>query len=349
MSETPRLLRALAGETLDRPPIWFMRQAGRSLPEYRELRTRATDFIAFCHNPEMAAEATLQPMRRFPLDAAIVFADILLIPRALGQEVWFEAGEGPRLGELPDIARMADEVEASTGRLSAIGETLARVRAELEPERALIGFAGGPWTVATYMIEGRGSDRSAARTFAYDHPEKLDALLEVLVDSTARYLVMQANSGAQALKIFESWAEGLAEDVFERIVIKPHQAIVEKVRAAGVTTPFIGFPRGAGTLVDNYAAAVPVNAVALDTQASAALGQRLQANGKTIQGALDNLLLRAGGPALDARVEALLAQWGSGPYIFNLGHGVMPDTPIAHIARVVGRVTGKPVKAMAAE
>ena len=349
MSETPRLLRALAGETLDRPPIWLMRQAGRSLPEYRELRTRATDFITFCHNPEMAAEATLQPMRRFPLDAAIVFADILLIPRALGQEVWFEAGEGPRLGELPDIRRMADEVEASTGRLSEIGQTLTRVRAELEPERALIGFAGGPWTVATYMIEGRGSDRSGARTFAYDHPEKLDALLDVLVDSTARYLVMQARSGAQALQIFESWAEGLAEDVFERIVIRPHQAIVEKVRAAGVTAPFIGFPRGAGALVDNYAAAVPVNAVALDTQASAALGRRLQAGGMTIQGALDNLLLRAGGPALDARVEQLLAQWSGGPYIFNLGHGVLPDTPIANIARVVERVTGKPVKAMAAE
>jgi uroporphyrinogen decarboxylase len=349
MSETPRLLRALAGETLDRPPIWLMRQAGRSLPEYRELRTRASDFIAFCHNPEMAAEATLQPMRRFPLDAAIVFADILLIPRALGQQVWFETGEGPRLGELPDIARMADEVEASTGRLSEIGETLARVRAELEPERALIGFAGGPWTVATYMIEGRGSDRSGARTFAYDHPEKLDALLDVLVDSTARYLIMQAKSGAQALKIFESWAEGLAEDVFERIVIRPHRAIVEKVRAAGVTVPFIGFPRGAGALVDNYAVDVPVNAVALDTQASAALGRRLQAGGKTIQGALDNLLLRAGGPALDARVEQLLSQWSGGPYIFNLGHGVMPDTPIANIARVVERVTGKPVKAMAAE
>jgi len=349
MSETPRLLRALAGETLDRPPIWLMRQAGRSLPEYRELRTRASDFIAFCHNPEMAAEATLQPMRRFPLDAAIVFADILLIPRALGQEVWFEAGEGPRLGELPDIRRMADEVEASTGRLSEIGETLARVRAELEPERALIGFAGGPWTVATYMIEGRGSDRSGARTFAYDHPEELDALLDVLVDSTARYLVMQAKSGAQALKIFESWAEGLAEDVFERIVIRPHRAIVEKVRAAGVTVPFIGFPRGAGALVDNYAVDVPVNAVALDTQASAALGRRLQAGGKTIQGALDNLLLRAGGPALDARVEQLLSQWSGGPYIFNLGHGVMPDTPIANIARVVERVTGKPAKAMAAE
>ncbi len=337
----PRLLRALAGETLDRPPVWFMRQAGRSLPEYRELRTRAPDFIAFCHNPEMAAEATMQPMRRFPLDAAIVFADILLIPRALGQEVWFEAGEGPRLGELPSIESMADQIEASTGRLSAIGETLSRVRAELEPDRALIGFAGAPWTVATYMIEGRGSDRSGARTYAYQNPEKLDRLIEVLVESTARYLVMQAKSGAQVLKLFESWAEGLAEDVFERIVIKPHAAIIEKVRAAGVDTPFIGFPRGAGALVENYAAKVPVNAVALDTQASAALGQKIQAGGKTIQGALDNLLLRAGGPALDARVDALIEQWNGGPYIFNLGHGVMPDTPIEHIERTIRRVTGK--------
>ncbi len=340
-SSEPRLLRALAGETLDRPPVWFMRQAGRSLPEYRELRTRAKDFIAFCHNPEMAAEATMQPMRRFPLDAAIVFADILLIPQALGQEVWFEAGEGPRLGELPSIESMTDQIEASTGRLSAIGETLSRVRAELEPDRALIGFAGAPWTVATYMIEGRGSDRSGARTYAYQNPEKLDRLLDVLVESTARYLVMQARSGAQVLKLFESWAEGLAEDVFERIVIKPHTAIIEKVRAAGVDVPFIGFPRSAGALVENYAARVPVNCVALDTQASAVLGQRIQDSGKTIQGALDNLLLRAGGPALDARVDALIEQWNSGPYIFNLGHGVLPDTPIEHIERTIRRVTGK--------
>ena len=337
----PRLLRALAGETLDRPPIWFMRQAGRSLPEYRKLRTRAQDFISFCHDPEMAAEATLQPMRRFPLDAAIVFADILLIPRALGQKVWFVTGEGPRLGEMPPIEAMADEIEASTGRLSAIGETLTRVRAELEPDRALIGFAGAPWTVATYMIEGRGSDRTGARTYAYQHPEKLDALLEVLVEATARYLVMQAHSGAQVLKLFESWAEGLAEDVFERIVIKPHTAIIDKVRAAGVDLPFIGFPRGAGALVETYAARVPVQAVGLDTQASAVLGQRIQDGGKTIQGALDNLLLRAGGPALDARVDALIAQWNDGPYIFNLGHGVLPDTPVEHIEHVIRRVTGK--------
>jgi len=349
MSETPRLLRVLSGETLERPPVWFMRQAGRSLPEYRELRTRAKDFIAFCFDPEMAAEATLQPMRRFPMDAAIVFADILLIPLALGQEVWFEAGEGPRLGELPPIGALQDAIEGSTAKLANIGETLSRVRAELEPDRALIGFAGAPWTVATYMLEGRGSQREAARTYAYQHPDELDVLLDVLVESTARYLVMQAKSGAQALKLFESWAENLAEDVFERIVIGPHQRIVEKVRAAGVDTPFIGFPRGAGALVEAYAAKVPVQAVALDTQASAAMGRRIQAGGKAVQGALDNLLLRAGGPALDARVDALLEQWSGGPYIFNLGHGVMPDTPIEHIARVVERVTGKPVKAMAAE
>ncbi|OYU71486.1 MAG: uroporphyrinogen decarboxylase [Alphaproteobacteria bacterium PA2] len=337
----PRFLAALAGEVFERPPVWFMRQAGRSLPEYRELRTRAKDFIAFCFNPEMAAEATLQPMRRFPLDAAIVFADILLIPQALGQEVWFEAGEGPRLGELPDLGFMRDRIESSTAHLANIGETLSRVRAELEPERALIGFAGAPWTVATYMIEGRGSDRSGARTYAYQNPEKLDELLEILVDSTARYLVMQARSGAQALKLFESWAEGLAEDVFERIVIKPHKAIIERVRAAGVDAPFIGFPRGAGALVANYAAQVPVQAVALDTQAPIALGKSIQAGGKAIQGALDNLLLRSGGPALDARVDALIEAWSDGPYIFNLGHGVLPDTPIEHLERTIRRVTGR--------
>ncbi|HET6970671.1 MAG TPA: uroporphyrinogen decarboxylase, partial [Phenylobacterium sp.] len=346
---TPRLLRVLAGETLDRPPVWFMRQAGRSLPEYLALRERASDFIAFCFDPEMAAEATLQPMRRFPMDAAIVFADILLIPLALGQKVWFEVGEGPRLGELPPLGALQDAIDGSTAKLANIGETLSRVRAVLEPDRALIGFAGAPWTVATYMLEGRGSQREAARTYAYQNPEALDALLDVLVESTARYLVMQARAGAQALQLFESWADNLAEDVFERIVIGPHRRIVEKVRAAGVDAPFIGFPRGAGALVENYAAKVPVQAVALDTQASAAMGRRIQAGGQAVQGALDNLLLRAGGPALDARVEALLEQWSGGPHIFNLGHGVIPDTPIDHIARVVARVTGKPVKAMAAE
>src|SRR5215212_8915538 len=197
--DRPLLLRVLDGETTKRPPVWFMRQAGRTLPEYRALREKAPDFIAFCLNPEMAAEATLQPMRRFPLDAAIVFADILLLPRALGQEVWFEAGEGPRLGPMPPLEALAGEVEAAAGRLLAIGETLSLVRAELEPHRALIGFAGAPWTVATYMIEGRGSDRSGARTMAYEEPAKVDWLLKVLADATVHYLAMQARAGAQAL------------------------------------------------------------------------------------------------------------------------------------------------------
>jgi len=333
-----RFLQTLAGTALERPPIWFMRQAGRYLPEYRQLRAKAPDFIGFCLNPRMAAEATLQPMRRFAFDAAIVFADILLLPKALGQEVWFETGEGPRLGALPTLGALSDEIEASTGRLAAVGETLSRVRSALEPERALIGFAGAPWTVATYMIEGRSSDRVAARDYAFRQPEALDQLLEILVQATVRYLVMQAEAGAQALQLFESWAENLPEDVFERIVIEPHARIVQGLRAAGVTAPVIGFPRGAGGLVETYALNAGVEAVALDTQASAAMGRRLQTK-VAIQGALDPLLLRAGGPGLERRVAALLDQWGDGAYVFNLGHGILPDTPLDHVERVLAQVT----------
>ena len=335
----PRLLRSLSGETLDRPPIWFMRQAGRFLPEYRELRAKAPDFMAFCKNPEMAAEATLQPLRRFAFDAAIVFADILPIPEALGQKVWFEAGEGPRLGELPSNHALAEQVEASTGRLNYVGETLQRVRAELEPSRALIGFAGGPWTVGTYMLEGRSSDRSAPRSLAYGDPAKVDGLIEVLVEATARYLAMQAKAGAQALKIFESWAEQLPEPMFDRLVVRPHARIVHRLREMGVDLPVIGFPRGAGSLVDDYAHRAGVDAVALDVQASAEQGRRIQAS-KPIQGALDPLLLRAGGPELDRRVDELLQAWNEGPYVFNLGHGILPDTPVDHVGRVVERVVG---------
>ena len=336
--DASRLVRLLQGETVDRPPIWFMRQAGRSLPEYLALRAKAGDFISFCFNPEMAAEATLQPVRRFAFDAAIVFADILLLPIALGQEVWFEAGEGPRLGSLPAFDIMEAAVEGAADRLSSIGETLVRVRAELESERALIGFAGAPWTVATYMLEGRGGDRSKSRRIAIEQPEMVDRLIDILVRSTAGYLVMQARAGAQVLQLFESWAELLPENDFDRLVTQPHRRIVEWVRAAGVDTPIIGFPRGCGALVEGYAAAAGVQGVGLDVQASAAIGRRLQET-VAIQGALDPVLLRAGGPALDARVETLLAQWAGGRHIFNLGHGVLPDTPIAHISQVVARVT----------
>jgi len=317
-----------------------MRQAGRYLPEYRALRATAPDFIAFCLDPEKAAEATLQPMRRFPFSASIVFADILLIPRALGQEVWFETGEGPRLGPIPSVEDLRAHIDQAPVALAAVGETLKRVRAGLEPDRTLIGFAGAPWTVLTYMLEGGSSDRSQARSLAYSEPDRIDALIDVLVQATAKYLIMQVEAGAQALQLFESWAEGLAEPLFERLVIGPHKKLISLLRDAGVTAPVIGFPRGAGALVEDYAAAVPVQGVALDTQVPLALGLRIQAMGRAIQGTLDPLLLRAGGPALDHRVEELLEAWGGGPYIFNLGHGIVPDTPIDHVERVLARVTG---------
>lgn len=339
---TPKFLSALSGEKHAHPPIWFMRQAGRYLPEYRAVRATAPDFISFCFDPEKASEVTLQPMRRFPYDAAIVFADILLIPGALGQKVWFEAGEGPKLGEMPSIESMAEKAATAGESLKLVGETLTRVRSALDPSKALIGFAGAPWTVATYMIEKGSSDRSGARTYAYQNAETLDALIQVLVDSTVDYLAMQVDAGAQALKLFESWAEGLSEPLFDRLVTQPHIRIVEGLRGRGVTVPIIGFPRGAGALVEDYAAKTSVQCVALDTSASARMGQAIQKT-KTIQGALDPLLLRAGGDALLRRVDELLEQWNHGPYIFNLGHGILPDTPIAHVEMVLERVTGQKV------
>ncbi|MBX7249230.1 MAG: uroporphyrinogen decarboxylase [Caulobacteraceae bacterium] len=336
---TPLLLRALSGETTPRPPVWFMRQAGRYLPEYRALRATAPDFVSFCLDPEKAAEATLQPMRRLPFDAAIVFADILLIPRALGQDVRFEAGEGPRLGELPSLASMGLLAPKAGAALASVGETLSRVRAALEPERALIGFAGAPWTVATYMLDGQGlDDRQTARRHAYEQPALVEGVLEVLVEATVDYLAMQAAAGAQVLKIFESWADGLPEDLFHTLVIEPHRKIVEGLRARGVTTPLIGFPRGASQFAECYAEQVPVNGVALDTACPALVGERIQQAGKCIQGALDPLALRAGGPALDDQIDELVAAWESGPWIFNLGHGILPDTPIPHVEQALKRI-----------
>lgn len=340
--DTPLLLKVLAGEATSRPPVWFMRQAGRYLPEYRALRATTPDFISFCLDPDKAAEATLQPMRRFGFDAAIVFADILLIPRALGQEVWFEAGEGPRLGVLPSVEAMRDLTVGAGEALKQVGQTLSLVRSQLEPDQTLIGFAGAPWTVATYMLDGEArsigkGERAQARTYAYEEPEKVAALLDVLVEATAHYLKMQADAGAQVLKIFESWAEGLPDDLFESLVLRPHQKLVRRVRELGVTVPLIGFPRGSAALAERYAADVDVQAVALDTACPLAIGQRVQAI-KPVQGALDPLLLRAGGPMLDRRVDQLLEAWGQGPWIFNLGHGILPDVPIAHVEQVLKRI-----------
>jgi len=339
---TPLLIQALQGQTTSRPPVWFMRQAGRHLPEYRELRAKAPNFIDFCLNPEMAAEATLQPLRRYGFDAAIVFADILLIPGALGQKVWFEAGEGPRLGALPPVEEMRGLADQAGEALKSVGQTLSLVRAEMDPSKALIGFAGAPWTVATYMLDGEArtigkGERAAARTYAYAEPEKVAALLDVLVESTAHYLKMQQDAGAHALKIFESWAEGLPDDLFESLVLKPHQKLVARARELGVTVPLIGFPRGSAALAERYARECDVNAVALDTACPLDVGQRVQKI-KPIQGALDPLLLRAGGSALDRRVDQLMAAWSNGPWVFNLGHGILPDVPIAHVEQVLKRI-----------
>lgn len=344
MADRPLFLRALAGETLAHPPVWFMRQAGRHLPEYRALRAKAPDFIAFCLNPEMAAEATLQPMRRYPFDASIVFADILLIPRALGQDVWFEAGEGPRLGPLPDLQSMRDLAPGAGDALSEVGQTLMRVRAELEPSRALIGFCGAPWTVATYMLDGVArtigkGERAAARAYAYADPDGVDALLAILVEASAWYLKMQADAGADALQIFESWAEGLPDDLFERLVVNPHQMLIARLRELGVAQPLIGFPRGSAALAADYAARCAVQAVGLDTACPLAVGQRIQSI-RPIQGALDPMLLRAGGATLDKRIDDLRNAWGAGPWVFNLGHGILPDTPIAHVEQALKRIQG---------
>jgi uroporphyrinogen decarboxylase len=319
-----------------------MRQAGRCLPEYRELRAKVGDVLALCKNPVTAAEVTLQPMRRFAYDAAIVFADILLVALALGQEVWFETGEGPRLGDLPRPEAMAARIGSVAGQLSYVGETLERVRASLAPERALIGFAGAPWTVATYMLVGFGGveGRAKARAIALAEPDRVQALVDILAEATIGYLAMQAHAGAQALQIFESWAETLPEpEIFERLVIQPHARIVKGLRSACVNAPVIGFPREAApALVERYAHETAVEVVGLGTTSSAELGRRLQQT-VAIQGALDPELLCAGGEALSSRVDELLRQWASGPYVFNLGHGVLPETPIAHIQSVVDQVT----------
>lgn len=341
MGSKKPFLAALAGETLSPPPVWLMRQAGRYLPEYMEVRAKQPDFINFCLNPEAAAEVTLQPIRRFKFDAAIVFADILLIPYGLGQKTWFEKGEGPKLDPL--TAQMQDTLDVARSRkvLSPVSETLRLTKAELPEETALIGFCGAPWTVATYMIEGGGSkDRFEARALAWSEPERFDALLDVLVEASAEYLSDQAEAGADALKIFDSWADSLPDPLFDRVVIEPTRKIIARLREMGVTVPVIGFPRGAGPQVVRYAQRTGVTALALDhgmdtEWAASALPKTLP-----VQGQLDPSVLRAGGDALDGEVDRLLSAWAGRPYVFNLGHGINLSTPPENVAQLLRRVRG---------
>ena len=342
-SPKSRLISALSGETVDPPPIWLMRQAGRYLPEYRKVRARAGSFLDLCLDPELAAEVTLQPLRRFDLDAAIVFSDILMVPHALGQRVEFVEGEGPKL----DPVRSAKELamfdrNAAEGRFAPVYETLRIVVAELSAAVPVIGFCGAPWTVATYMVEGAGSkDQAQARLWAYRDPASFQSLIELLVETSIAYLLGQVRAGARVLQIFDSWAGGLPEDEFARWCSYPTRTIVAGVKAEAPDVPIIGFPRGAGALAETYARETGIDAIGCDT--SMPLGfmrETLQAR-LPVQGNLDPLLLLAGGEHMERRVATILDTLGGAPFVFNLGHGILPDTPPEHVPRLVELVKGK--------
>ncbi len=347
-SSNKPFLRPLAGERCSIPPIWLMRQAGRYLPEYRAIRDKAGSFLDLCLNPKLAAEITLQPIRRFQFDAAIFFSDILIVPHALGQRVSFEAGEGPRLDALADptaLRRLRRELDQSL--LAPVYEAIARVTQDLPSEVALIGFCGAPWTVATYMIAGRGvPDQIPARLFAYRYPQAFAALTDLLVEASASYLIRQFEAGVEAVQIFDTWAGVLPDHEFRRWCIEPTARIVAAVRHRIPRARIIGFPRGAGTKLEVYLAGVSVDAISLDWMIDRSFARDRIQKLRPIQGNLDPLALLAGGEILDQAVEDILQTFGYGPFIFNLGHGILPDTPIAHVERLMARVRSAP-KAMA--
>lgn len=339
LSPLSPLLRALCGHANPVPPIWLMRQAGRYLPEYREIRAKAASFLALCLNPALAAEVTLQPLRRFDFDAAILFSDILVVPYALGQKVEFVEGEGPRLEPVAgrrDVDRL--DMSGARVRLAPVYETAARVVAALPEQIPLIGFCGAPWTVATYMVEGAGSkDQASARAWAYRDAEGFQALIDLLTETSLHYLLGQIEAGARVLQIFDSWAGNLPEDEFERWCIAPAKRLVSEVKAAAPGIPIIGFPRGAGLLAERYARETGIDAIGCDTAMPLGWMQRLQVH-VPVQGNLDPVLLMAGGEKLDARVRSILETLQHGPFIFNLGHGILPDTPVEHVSRLVALV-----------
>jgi len=330
------LLEVLAGKALDPPRIWLMRQAGRYLPEYRALRSKAGSFLDLCFNPEFAAEVTLQPIRRFGFDGAILFADILLVPYGLGQKLWFAEGEGPRLEPLTNSTALARlQRESMLSRVAPVFETVRRVKAALPREVALIGFAGAPWTVATYMIAGRGTpDQAPAIEAARRDPAFYGALNNLLVASTIEYLGAQIEAGAEVIQLFDTWAGSVPSDLFDSLVIEPAQKIVAALRSKYPLVPIIGFPRNIGMQIHDYAERTGVTAVSLSSaDALQAIGGF--APGLILQGGLDPAALVAGGEMLENGVERLLRAVHGRPYIFNLGHGIVPQTPPENVARLV--------------
>jgi uroporphyrinogen decarboxylase len=337
--EEKLFLKTLDGQVSPTPPIWLMRQAGRYLPEYREIRAQTASFLEFCYNPTLAAEATLQPIRRFGFDAAILFSDILVVPDAFGQKVSFEVGEGPRLDPLttPDeIERLA---EFSLTHLAPVFETIDRVKSGLPSETAFIGFCGAPWTVASYMIAGKGTpDQAPARLFAYRHPSAFQLLIDKLVDASISYLCRQLQVGVEAVQIFDSWAGVLPRAEFERWCLEPVARIIAGVRAQIPEARIIAFPRGAASHIPDFSARTGAKAIGLDTAVDAQWAARAVPKDVVLQGHLDPLALIAGGAAQSNAVSEILIAYRDRPHIFNLGHGILPQTPIEHVENLIRQI-----------
>ncbi|MGN6817927.1 MAG: uroporphyrinogen decarboxylase [Sphingomonas sp.] len=332
------LLATLHGQRRDVPPIWLMRQAGRYLPEYRALRAQKNGFVDLATDSEAACEITLQPVRRFGMDGAILFSDILMVPWAMGQDLWFEEGEGPRLApRLVDNALSG--LQAAPGRLEPIYETVRRVVAQLSPETTMLGFAGSPWTVATYMVAGRGSrDQGETRRLAYRDPQAFGAIIAAIEGVTVEYLSKQIEAGAEAVQLFDSWAGSLAPAEFERWVIAPTARIAAALAERHPTTPVIGFPKGAGAKLAAYARETRVDAVGLDETVDPVWANEVLSKDLPVQGNLDPLALITGGDAMTSAARHILAAFAERPHIFNLGHGVLPDAPIAHVEQLLSLV-----------
>lgn len=341
---TKTFLQALKGETLSTPPMWLMRQAGRYLPEYMATRAQSKNFLHFCYSPDLAVEVTLQPLRRYGFDAAILFSDILVVPDALGQKVEFVSGHGPQLEPIKNEAQLEAvlKLDRFHDHLKPVYETVRRLSVEIPKSTALIGFAGAPWTVATYMVEGKGSkDYAEVRSIAYSDPLFFQRLIDILVDRTASYLIEQAHHGAEALQVFDSWAGVLSEQQFVKWAIEPMAEIVKRVKAVHPNVPIIGFPRGAGPMYKRYVLETGVDAVGLDHTLPLEWARDHLQKHVTVQGNLDNLLLVSGGEAMEVEVKRILEILGDGPFIFNLGHGIVPQTPPENVARLCALVRGE--------
>ncbi len=336
------LLAVLSGLRVDPPPVWMMRQAGRYLPEYRQLREHKGSFLELVYDSDAAADVTLQPLERFPdLDAAILFSDILIVPFAIGQHLTFVTSEGPRLTPTLADARL-EQLQPFPARLTPIYETVRKVKARLAPDKTLIGFAGAPWTLATYMVAGEGSrDQSATRRLAYADPERLQALVERIEEVTLDYLCGQIEAGAEVVQLFDSWAGSLAPAEFERWVIAPTARLVSALKARHPHVPVIGFPKGAGGKLPAFARETQVDAIGLDETVDPAWAHRELPTGLPLQGNLDPLALIAGGEALQTAATRILDVLAERPHIFNLGHGILPDTPTSHVEQLLAQVKAR--------